>query len=202
MPAVDLCSHRLWRTLTPHEAVVLLSELRAPWWIAGGWALELYLAKVTRAHKDLDVGIFRQDAKILRAALPDWDFFEAKSGVLSPLAMGDAPRADVNSLWCKRTNASQWELEVMLDRADGDVWVFRRDGRITYPLSSAIRRNPEGIACLAPEIQLLYKARATRPEDQADFDLVVPHLTRDAQTWLRESLLRSDPEHVWIPKLQ
>jgi hypothetical protein len=202
MPAVDLCPDRLWRTLTPHEAVVLLSELRAPWWIAGGWALELYLAKVTRTHKDLDVGIFRQDAKILRAALPDWDFFEAKNGVLSPLAMGDAPRADVNSLWCKRTNASQWELEVMLDRADGDVWIFRRDGRITYPLSSAIRRNREGIAYLAPEIQLLYKARATRPEDQADFDHVVPHLTRDAQTWLRESLLRIDPEHVWIPKLK
>ena len=90
----------------------------------------------------------------------------------------------------------------MLDRADGDVWIFRRDGRITYPLSSAIRRNREGIAYLAPEIQLLYKARATRPEDQADFDHVVPHLTRDSQTWLRESLLRIDPEHVWIPKLK
>lgn len=202
MSVVDLCPRRVWRTLTPQEAVVLLLELRARWWIAGGWAVDLYLAKVTRTHKDLDVGIFRQDAKILRAALPDWDFFEAKNGVLSPLAMDDAPRADVNSLWCKRTNASQWELEVMLDRSDGDVWVFRRDRRITYPLSSAIRRNPEGIAYLAPEIQLLYKARATRPEDQADFDRVVPHLTQDAQTWLRESLQRIEPEHVWISKLK
>jgi hypothetical protein len=202
MLAVDFRPNRIWRTLRPQEAVVLLLGLRAPWWIAGGWALDLYLAKVTRTHKDLDVGIFRQDAEILRAALPDWDFFEAKNGVLSPLAMGDAPRADVNSLWCKPTNASQWELELMLDRSDGEVWVFRRDTRITYPLASAIRRNSEGIAYLAPEIQLLYKARATRPEDQADFEQVVPHLTQDAQTWLRESLLRIDPEHVWISRLK
>ena len=52
-----------------------------------------------------------------------------------------------------------------------------------------------------PEIQLLYKARATRPEDQADFDQVVPQLTQDAQTWLRESLQRIEPEHAWISKL-
>lgn len=179
----------------------MLSELRSPWWIAGGWALDLYLGRVTRTHKDLDIGIFRHDAENLRAALPDWDFFEAKNGVLSPLAAGDAPRASVNSLWCKRTNGSQWELELMLDRSDGEVWVFRRDTRITYPLSTAIRRNPEGIAYLAPEIQLLYKARAMRPEDQADFEQVVPQLTQDAQTWLRESLLRIAPEHEWISKL-
>lgn len=199
---MELCSPSVWRTLTPQEAVVLLSELRTPWWIAGGWALDLYLGKATRAHKDLDVGIFRHDAEIVRAALPDWGFFEARNGILSPLAMGDAPGADVNSLWCKRTSASRWELELMLDRSDGEVWIFRRDARITYPLSSAIRRNPEGIAYLAPEIQLLYKARATRPEDQADFDHVVPRLTQDAKTWLRESLLRFDPEHVWISKLK
>jgi hypothetical protein len=179
----------------------LLSALRTPWWVAGGWALDLYLGQVTRAHKDLDIGIFRKDAAIVLATLPGWEVFEAKDGVLSRLAVSDAPRAAVNSLWCKRTNAAQWELELMIDESDGEFWVFRRDPRISYPLSSAVRRNPEGIAFLAPEIQLLYKARATRAQDQADFDHVVPHLALDARTWLLESLRIMDPEHAWISVL-
>ena len=201
MPAVNLRPHRVWGALTPTDAVALLSEFRARWWIAGGWALDLFLGKVTRAHNDLDVGIFRKDAQSQLAALRDWDVFEAKNGVLSPLAAGDAPGADVNSLWCKRTSAPHWELELMLDNSEGEEWVFRRDARIARPISGAIRRNPQGVAYLAPEIQLLYKARAIRPQDQADFDRVVPHLTDDAQTWLRKSLLSIDAEHVWISML-
>jgi hypothetical protein len=202
MPAVDLPHHESWHPLTPHEADPLLSVLRAPWWVAGGWALDLYLGKVTRVHKDLDVGIFREDAAIVLAALPGWEFFEAKDGAFTQLVEGHVPRAEVNSLWCKRVNAAQWELELMLDESDGEFWTFRRDPRITRPLSSAIRRNPEGIAYLAPEIQLLYKARATRTQDQADFDHVVPHLDRDARIWLRQSLMRTEPEHAWLSALK
>jgi hypothetical protein len=169
MPAVDLPHHESWHPLTPHEAVPLLSVLRAPWWVAGGWALDL---------------------------------FEAKDGAFTQLVEGHVPRAEVNSLWCKRVNAAQWELELMLDESDGEFWTFRRDPRITRPLSSSIRRNPEGIAYLAPEIQLLYKARATRTQDQADFDHIVPHLDRDARIWLRESLMRTEPEHAWLSALK
>jgi hypothetical protein len=197
MPAVELPGHASWDALTPRDALTLLSAVHLPWWVAGGWALELYLGKVSRTHKDLDIGIFRKDAASVIAALSGWEFFEAREGVLSPLAVGVAPRAEINSLWCKRGNAAQWEFELMLDESDGESWIFRRDPRITRPLSRAIRRNPEGIAYLAPEIQILYKARAARAEDQADFSQVVPHLDRDARTWLRESLMRTQPENPW-----
>ena len=202
MPSVDPPGHASWGALTPNDAVTLLSAVRAPWSVAGGWALDLYLGKVTRPHKDLDIGIFRRNVAMVLAALPGWEFFEAKDGVLTPLATGSVPRAEVNSLWCKRLSAARWELELMLDESDGEFWVFRRDPRIRRPLSSTIQRNPEGIAYLAPEIQLLYKARATRAEDQADFSQVVPHLPRDAQSWLRESLMRTDPAHPWISVLK
>jgi hypothetical protein len=199
---MDPRSGKSWLTLAPHEAAVLLSVLRVPWWVAGGWAVDLFLGKVTRAHQDLDVGIFRSDAARVVASLSGWEFFEAKDGALSALALDAATRAGVNSLWGKRANTEQWELELMLDESDIESWVFRRDERITRPLSCAILRNPEGIAYLAPEIQLLYKARATRPKDQADFDQVVPHLARESRTWLRESLLSVEPEHVWISMLE
>ena len=179
-----------------------MAVLPGPWWIAGGWSLDLFLGSVTRAHKDLDIGILRKNAAMVTAALPDWVFFEAKGGVLSPFVSGTEPRAEVNSLWCKRVEATQWELELMLDEADGGFWIFRRDRKISYPLSNAIRRNPEGIPYLAPEIQLLYKARAPRPQDQADFDRVAPHLADEARTWLLDSLMSMDREHIWISMLK
>jgi hypothetical protein len=48
------------------------------------------------------------------------------------------------------------------------------------PLAHAIRRSSEGIPYLAPEIQLLYKARDARPEDQADFKCCAPLLDSQA----------------------
>src|SRR5580692_1197154 len=111
MPAVNLRPHRVWGALTPTDAVALLSEFRARWWIAGGWALDLFLGKVTRTHQDLDVGIFRSDTAGVVASLSGWEFFEAKDGVLSALALDATPRAGVHSLWGKRANTAQWELE-------------------------------------------------------------------------------------------
>lgn len=181
--------------------MVLLAALGTPWWIAGGWALDLFLGKVTRPHKDLDIGIFRRDAVKVLAALSGWEFFEAKGGTLTQIVSGKPPRAEVNSLWCRRADTAQWELELMLDELDHDRWIFRRDPRIDRPLTIAIRRNSEGIAYLAPEIQLLYKARATRAEDQADFDRVVPRLDPEARDWLRGSLARMDPGHPWLSML-
>lgn len=97
-------------------------------------ATDLFLGIVSRAHKDLDIGILRRDVAVVLPALPGWQFFVAKDGILTPLDLGKAPRAEVNSLWC---------------------------------------------AYLAPEIQLLYKARSIRAQDQADFDRVVPQINHD-----------------------
>jgi hypothetical protein len=45
------------------------SSFSAPWWIAGGWAIDLYLGCVSRTHHDIDVLILRRDQVLLHAAL-------------------------------------------------------------------------------------------------------------------------------------
>ncbi len=47
----------------------------------------------------------------------------------------------------------------------------------------------------------LYKGRATRTQDQADFKLIAPRLGADARAWLRDSLAKTDPGHGWLPLL-
>jgi len=187
-----------WRTSTPNDLMEWLAALTVPWWIAGGWALDLFVGQVTRAHADMDVGILRQDALNACAALSEWEFYEATGGALTRLVTGHMPHAGVNSLWCRRLGESQWGFELMLDDCAEDRWVFRRDPAIQRALNIAIRRSPDGIPYLAPEIQLLYKAKATRTKDRIDFDEVAGRLDGGARAWLRASIARMDPSHAWL----
>jgi hypothetical protein len=179
----------------------MLRAVDVPWWIAGGWALDLFLGMQTRAHKDLDVGVLRRDAARILAALPDWECFEALEGSLHRLPSGVAPRARVNSLWRRPAAEPYWMLELMLDNSDGEDWVFRREPSIRRPLTAALRGTAEGMRYLAPEIQLLYKAKDVRPEDQADFECIAPRLDTVAMEWLRECISRLYPQHPWLPTL-
>jgi hypothetical protein len=190
-----------WRALKPAAARDVMSAIDAPWWIAGGWAIDLFVGHQTRGHQDLDVGVGRADARRLIAALPEWEFFEAKDGALSRLAPGAEPRAVVNSLWGRRVGESHWELELMLDDSDGTDWVFRREPSIRRPLIAALRAAPDGTRYLAPEIQLLYKARDLRPKDGSDFEHAAPRLGGAAAGWLMGCLSRLYPRHPWLPAL-
>jgi hypothetical protein len=191
----------VWHRMDPAGARRILCAVDAPWWIAGGWALDLFLGRQTRAHKDLDVGARRRDAARILAALPGWEFFEAHEGSLHQLAIGGGPRAKVNSLWGRLAGEPRWMLELMLDDSDEEHWIFRRDPSIRRPLAAALHSTAEGTRYLAPEIQLLYKARDMRPEDQADFARIAPRLDAPAIEWLWEGVSRLYPHHPWLPVL-
>jgi hypothetical protein len=175
--------------------------LRVPWWFAGGWALDLYAGAQSRPHHDLDVGVLRRDVPAVIAALSNWEFFEAKSGVLTRLGEGAIPRNDVNCLWCRQKGTAAWTLEFLMDESLGDSWVFRRQPAIRRPLSTIIQRSPDGLPYLAAEIQLLYKSRDLRARDRIDFDHIAPRLSPDARAWLRDALERISPGHEWMKAL-
>ena len=60
----------------------------------------------------------------------------------------------------------------------------------------------QGIPCLPIEVQLLYKARNTRPKDQQDFEAALPLLDQAARTWLYDQLRLVEPDgHPWCERL-
>lgn len=187
-----------WRVTDPSDARRWLSHVNCSWWIAGGWAIDLFLGRQTRAHADLDIGILRRDVHRFMTALSSWDFHEVKGGVLTPLQMESSPREDVNCLWARPTGEVAWSVEVLLDRSDDDDWVFRRHPGIRRPLASVVRKTTDGTPYLAPEIQLLYKAKAIRPRDELDFRRAMPRLTPTAMSWLKEALVTLDAAHPWL----
>jgi Aminoglycoside-2''-adenylyltransferase len=191
-----------WQPTDPNAGAAWFSSVDAPWWIAGGWALDLYLGRQSRAHADLDVGVLRCDVGRIRERLPSWEMFEAKEGVLTRLEVGESPRLNMHSLWCRPVGATRWSLELMLDDSVDDVWVYRREPSIRRPFSTLIRMSTSGLPYIAPEVQLLYKSKGLRPRDQTDFNVIAPLLDPQACDWLLAALNQCDPGHEWISALR
>jgi hypothetical protein len=190
-----------WLAASPNEGARWLASLTVPWWIAGGWALDIFAGSQSRPHKDLDVGILRKDASQALVFLAAWEVFEANDGVLTRLGAGMQPRPDVFSLWCRPAHTRDWTMELMLEEAENEHWIYRRQKQIQRPLDTAILRTSQGIPYLAPEIQLLYKSHRARKQDHADFEHIAPKLDQAGREWLRNCLQRTDPDHPWLAVL-
>ncbi|HEX5939969.1 MAG TPA: hypothetical protein VFZ12_06380, partial [Dehalococcoidia bacterium] len=56
----------------------------------------------------------------------------------------------------------------------------------------------DGIPYLRPEICLLFKAKAVRDKDRADFEAALPRMSHAQRAWLHTALERVHPDHDWI----
>jgi aminoglycoside-2''-adenylyltransferase len=189
----------------PHEVRSLLSHLPCPWGVAGGWAIDLFLDRVTREHQDIEVAIFREDQLILQEYLflRGWSFEHVRNGGFHPWVRGERLVLPVHEIWCRSGSGSLTRLEVLLNERVGETFVFRRDFRIKAPIERAFLRSNSGIPILAPEIVLLYKSkRATENKEQIDFANTLEALDVKTRQWLFESIAESDPEHQWLASLR
>lgn len=189
-----------------------------PWWIAGGWALDVWLGSVSRPHEDIDITILRRDVGALRAHLRDWDLRVPNPEVPFVELPFDAPYDDrQHQIWARRRDARTppgpiefsadptW-LDLLVEDAPGTEWTFRRDRRITRPLGDYGAVSADGIPYVRPEIQLLYKAKPHAEAERGttndeDFERALPHLDLDARAWLRDALTAAAPDHDWLARL-
>ena len=193
-----------WEPLSVAEVAELLSGLCVPWWIAGGLAIDLFVGRETRSHGDTDVLIRRDDQLEVQRYLAGWDLHKTQQPGLKPWPTGEFLARPVDDIWCRRTQDSAWQLQLMLLDTEGDQWVFKRDPTIRGAMSHLGRHTPSGVPYMAPEIQLLYKAKPTTLEkDEADLQAAVPLMDESACTWLLECLRKRFPEgHAWIDQLK
>jgi len=186
-----------WAPLSVEETAEVLSGLSVPWWIAGGWAIDLFLGRQTREHGDIDVLVRRDDQLAVQAHLSDWDLNKTRQPGLRPWPAGQFLEPPLEDIWCRRTPDSPWSLQLMLLDTDGARWVFKRDRSIHGPLERIGRRTASGVPYLSPEIQLLYKAKPdTLDKDQSDFDNAVPQLGRRERRWLLSCLQKRFPRAI------
>ncbi len=196
-----------WQPWQPHEVATFFATMSVPWWIAGGWAIDLFLGRQTRAHEDIDVLILRRDQQAVRTLLGTWDVQAAlqpprdETWPFRPWHHDEVLDETIQDIWCRPDAAQPWTLQFMIAETQGDQWLFRRLPTIRRSVMTIGDTTPEGIPYLAPEIQLLHKARGLRPKDEADFQHILPMLSRERRTWLRGALLQAHPQHPWLDHL-
>jgi Aminoglycoside-2''-adenylyltransferase len=171
----------------------------APWWIAGGWAIDLHLGRETRPHADIDVLVLRADLPAIRDRLRGWDLHAADPpGQLRPWLPSEALPERVHDVWCRPTPEDPWRLQLMIDEAVEGEWIYRQHPHIRRAVAGL--RGPAstpGRPVLTPEIQLLHKSRHPRPKDEADFLAVLPALDERQRRWLLDALSLTAPAHPW-----
>jgi len=181
----------------------LLENAKFRWWIAGGYAIELAVGHPIREHGDIDVLVLRSDEGPVRSLLPNWEYWAADPpGHLRPWPLGEVLPDHVHDVWCRESAGTDWRFAIMIDDSDGDMWQSRRNRRVRRPIAALTATVATTIPFLAPEIQLYYKAKNTRPKDDIDFDAVLPAMRRDQRAWLAESIsVAYGLDHPWLVRL-
>lgn len=191
---------------SPLPVPVLASLMRGAgffWCLAGGHAVERVVGHPYRTHDDTDIVVLRPEQLAVQAWLGDWHLSAADPpGMLRPWTIGERLPWRVHDVWGRRVESSGWELQIMIQEADGESWYFRRDDRVNGRIDN-LATIVNGLPCLRMDLQLLYKAKSSRPRDEADFQQLLPHLTDEQRRTLAEWLRLTCPNgHQWIEALE
>lgn len=191
----DECE-RLWAGWTPSEVAHRLSQVTAPWYIAAGWALDLFTGSESRKHADIEIGVPHDRFDHIVAALPEFEWDVVDDGRLWPYPK----RADqTHQTWLRDPTTGYYHLDVFREpRTDDHRWTCRRDPELTLTYDELILHTREGIPYVIPEVALLFKAKYARAKDEQDFHRVIPMLHGDRLTQLSKWLTRIHPGHPWI----
>jgi hypothetical protein len=182
----------------------LMQGYNLTWAICGGWAIDLFLGKVTRSHKDVDIMIPRCEQLYIQTYLYErgWSLKVAAGGNLTPWKKGIFLQLPLHCIWCHNKDYQPNFVELLLNEMDGEYFHFRRDTSIVVPAEQALLQTKQGIPILAPEIILLYKAKHDREENDHDFRVIVGALAPEKKGWLRDMLVNLYGHHKWVQYLE
>lgn len=188
------------RAWTPAEVARRLDGVDLPWYVAAGWALDLFRGRQTRRHGDLEIGVPAARFGELSDRFPGLVFGGVGQNRLWDIATPEVLAA-THQTWLRDPATGDYLLDVFREPHEGTTWICRHDRTIRLPYEEIICRTPDGIPYLTPELVLLFKAKHVRPKDQADFEGVAPELSPAQRVRLAELIAQVYPEHPWLAEL-
>jgi hypothetical protein len=198
------------------EFIGLLSGLRKPWYVAGGWAIDLYLHECRRKHKDIDIAVFRKDQLAIQRYFLDkgwklWKYME-DSELLEPWVLDEKLELPDRGIFAEPVNTNIESVDILLSEISGEQWWYHRDARITHPIKTLGMQSDLGIPFLSPHLVLLFKARhlyvdepnylSHRQADENDFKAAHELLTANSRAWLQRAIGMLYPDHPWLQYLR
>ena len=190
-----------WDAWRPEEAAARLKGVDVPWYVAAGWAIDLFLGTQRREHEDLEVGVPADRFDEVAAALGELDFHVVTRGRVEPLAQAGDLMESTHQTWGLDRADNAWRVDLFREPASDGEWVCRRDPSIRLPYDGLIERTADGIPYARPEVVLLFKAKDARPKDESDLAAVLPQLSVERRHLLAEWISLVHPGHFWLPDL-
>ena len=193
-----------WDPWRPEEAARLLEGVEAPWYVAGGWAVDLFLGGQRREHEDLEIAVPSSRFDEVVDALSDFEFFVITGPrEAMPLEAARDRLEQTHQTWVREPADGSWRLDVFREPNDGDTWICRRSPSITMPYERLVERTGAGLPYGRPEVILLYKAKhSDQPKNEKDFEAALLRLEPERRRWLRDALDLVHPEHPWLSSLE
>jgi hypothetical protein len=192
-----------WDAWHPRQMAERLQGQTFLWYVAAGWAVDLFRGGQSREHEDLEIGVPAGLFEALPPLFPELEFWvPVGPGELAPMTP-ELLAGDSHQTWAWDPAAGKWRFDVFREPHDGDTWICRRDEeRIRRPYAEIVRHTSDGIPFLAIETVLLFKAKHRREKDEADFEGALPLLSRPERGWLDATLGLVHPEHPWRARLR
>ncbi|MGW5362935.1 nucleotidyltransferase domain-containing protein [Actinopolymorpha pittospori] len=182
----------------------LFRSYARPYWVAGGWAVDLFAQRVRRPHSDVDVAVLYRDRDYLaetfrdprpvlvhpetgqrREWTPDEQLKPGSHGFVIPDDSHPCP------------------ITIMLTASDGDDWVYHRGtGKVRRPHALMTLTTERGLPFVGPEVALLYKSPTLRPKDMQDFADIHEMLDDERREWLIDTIASRFPDHPWLSTLR
>jgi hypothetical protein len=183
-----------WEPYDVERVAEVMDRVGARWWLSGGEALDRFVGRRTREHGDVDVSIAAAETETVVARLADG--FDVRFASGGRLYRPGEPAPTTHNLWVRERTGGPWRWQVNGEPVDDTTWRYRRDARVQRPRDRAILELG-GLACIAPAVQLLWKAASPRERDEADRAVVFPLLPAGEREWLRGAIALAHPDSPW-----
>jgi GNAT superfamily N-acetyltransferase len=72
--------NEFWEAWAPSEVAQRMSTVAAPWYVAAGWALELFTGDAARGHDDLEIAVPAVRFGEVMTAFPGFDWYVVGDG--------------------------------------------------------------------------------------------------------------------------
>jgi hypothetical protein len=190
-----------WDAWRPEETAARLAGIDVPWYVAAGWAIDLFLGHQRREHEDLELGVPAAQFGEVAAALGELDFHAVTRGRAEPLTEAGELMETTHQTWGLDRSANVWRVDLFREPSIGGEWLCRRDEAIRLPYAELIEHTAGGIPYARPEVVLLFKAKDARPKNESDLAAVLPHLSSERRRLLAEWISLVHPGHFWLPDL-
>ncbi|MEK5645779.1 hypothetical protein BK138_35530 [Paenibacillus rhizosphaerae] len=213
------------------HALLFLANQGFDWYVCGGGAIDAFLGKQTRIHKDLDIAVFWEDRNsVITLMLAEgWRVFEACGGGIIHELFEVQQSPEKRNLFCFTLNENRCKLEPIGDdryrfgfekkeqkdftyieflfNQRGDEYFYLPgNANLKRKLNKALLKS-NGVPHLAPEVVLFYKSRYLEYSPDTldhyqDFEVSLPFLDDEQKQWLGQSLKKEYVNgHEWLKRL-